>query len=33
MNAMSKNTQTIEGIDTTTYGGLDSGKELKYVNA
>lgn len=33
MNAMSKNTQTYEGVDATTYGGLNSSAELDYVKA
>lgn len=33
MNAMSKNTQSVEGVDVTTYGGLDSSAEQKYVDA
>lgn len=33
LNAMSKNTQSIEGVDVQTYGGLNSNAELDYVNA
>lgn len=33
LNAMSKNTQSVEGVDVTTYGGLNSSAERSYVNA